>query len=231
MPDLHFTAARLADGLREVEAVLASPLVDEAVASIRALLASSYRGLERPVVASAQSAVDVNGTAFSSKFAGRGPELTSVPEAGSRVNPKGARGHSTTGARIRMQTQASAALLHLVHVHVSGSAGTWMCAAARRQKFPNRAGLRRSYNCNLPCALPHMWKLSSTAAAYHTRNPVDEPGCAARTPGYRVNPNRGNHRVTSCGCENHRVTSCGMLADRMERRGVRPAPRLTYKQG
>jgi hypothetical protein len=58
MPDLHFTAARLADGLREVEAVLASPLVDEAVASIRALLASSYRGLERPVVASAQSAVD-----------------------------------------------------------------------------------------------------------------------------------------------------------------------------
>lgn len=59
-----------------------------------------------------------------------------------------------------LESPPANATLGVLHVHVSGSAGTTMCVLARTQAAPlaSRAIAGNAYNCLMPCMGPTHWK-------------------------------------------------------------------------
>lgn len=103
---------------------------------------------------------------------------------------------------VGMATHAT--LQPVVHVHVSGSAGTWMCKAGRLQTpAPGMHRGGNAYNCLLPCAGPSHWKEFSLSGGLELPlTKYDSPAkCAALNP---VHLGR---------------TSCSALQDKMFRSG------------
>ena len=86
----------------------------------------------------------------------------------------------------------------LLHVHVSGSAGTTMCALARQQPAPSNSSVAaRSFACLMPCKGPAYWR---TYAGLHAPESKEFANCMVKY---------ASDRLKSCSGLRHRMATAG----------------------